>query len=651
MNKSIQNKINGYFQKYKNVFSNTNIRSSNLNTNQDTPQQNEVASHEAANAMRNQVIANSNISINNSNQTIQTNNEGISNQQKLPENEKDLLSFIEDAVCNSKDLDNETIKTLLDNKHLGIISNPEHKNVYLCNLAKTTMQTKKAIKSDTIQILLNNIGNIDDDAKNEYLYNLAIAASKNTINENTLSQLSWTASKTSNLNNATILMLLTNTERINNIDLKNNSLCSIAKAASQTLNLDNDTIQKLLNNIGNIDDDDAKNEYLNNLSKAASQTLNLNDETIKTLISKDNISLIKNKDDYLCNISIATANIQNLDNTTISTLLDEQHLDIISSQEKKREYLYNIAKAASKTQNLDNNTIQKLLNNIENINNGNKDGYLGFVAQAASKNKIDSFTIYQLAYEATTIPSLTNTTLKTLFKCIEKIEKKKDDSYYINYSLLNMAEAASKTQNIDYDIIQKLLDNIRNIDDGDKDGYLCNLAIAASKTPYLNNTTINTLLDEQHLDIISSQEKKRDYLYYLAIAASQNKNLNDETIKILLKNIGNIDDGNKDGYLGFVAQAVSKNKIDSYTVYYLSDTAAKTPGLTDTTITTILESVEKIDDNKNMGMSKNDCLPCLAEAASQTQNLNDETIKTLISKDNISLIKNKDEYLQSNSKS
>ena len=385
MNKSIPNKINGYFQKYKNVFSNTNIRSSNLNTNQDTPQQNEVASHEVANAMRNQVIANSNISINNSNQTIQTNNEGISNQQKLPENEKDLLYFIEDAVCNNKDLDNETIKTLLDNKHLGMISNLEHKNVYLCNLAKTTMQTKKAIKSDTIQILLNNIGNIDDDAKNEYLYNLAIAASKNTINENTLSQLSWTASKTSNLNNATILMLLTNTERINNIDLKNNSLCSIAKAASQTLNLDNDTIQKLLNNIGNIDDDDAKNEYLNNLSKAASQTLNLNDETIKTLISKDNISLIKNKDDYLHNISIAASQTKNLNDETIKTLISKDNISLIKN---KDDYLHNISIAASQTKNLNDETIKTLISKdcLEIINNQEyKNSYLYNVLIAASK--------------------------------------------------------------------------------------------------------------------------------------------------------------------------------------------------------------------------------------------------------------------------
>ncbi len=508
------------------------------------------------------------------------------------------------SSTNIKNLNN-VIEILLDNNILESLDDKNIKEQYLTNIAKAAANTKD-LSEDTIKTLYNNINNIDKDNKNEYLCNIAKAAANAAdLSKDTILSLSEAAANTKNLTSDTINFFVNN---INNIDKDNKAkyLCNIAQAASNTKDLSSDTIKTLLNNKDHIDDEN-KDEYLTNIAQAASKSKNINSLDFIFLLHNSIITSINNdnKAKYLCNIAKAAVNTEDLSSAIITILLN--NIDNIEDKNKKAEYLCNIAKAAVNTKDLSEDTIKTLCDNIDNIEDKNKKAeYLCNIAKAVSKldnlfpdekiikelykhinsikdNDKQGKALYALleATSKTASKTLVNEAIKVF---LNKCQNNKVENIPIQlafYKLISIVDDNSFRfgSNKTIQNLVNIWDNIKfqntknsetqKITTAEQYKNLClaHIAHATAKSTSLNNDTMTKLLDK--IDDISStnektkKQKQLAYIYTLSENLKINKKVNKDIIKSLFNkalNYGMFEDDNTNTHM---QRTFVRNLIDA----------------------------------------------------------------------------------------
>ena len=416
--------------------------------------------------------------------------------------------------------------------------------------------------TEVINFLSHNtlFDELDPNSKTQYLFNLLIAASKNTPYKDTL-----LVNQSQTFNNDTIQTLINNISSIKDDNIKNIYLMYLAQAVSQTKNLSKDIILSL-------------SQTFTNINK-------IEEEIIKILVKNIKNIAKNNKNEYLCFIVEAVNKTYNIKNDTIKTLLG--NLTYIN-KDKKSEYLYFIAEAANKTYDLKDDTFKTLLGNLTYLNEDKKSEYLDNITKAASQTKnLSKKTILLLSQTAAKSYGLKNDTINILinfFKQTKFTKKKKEKllidiiqaavntdkiNYSTKYSLIDIAkknnintpelirltkkDIKTKIQTeksfcdyVDYkakykdEDINEFIDILNNNSMCEMEHYNCLLKISKvlCQTNDLKEETIKKLLNQK--DLSKTNFPINTYLNYIANAI--NKMPNSENIKefILEKHISNI---------------------------------------------------------------------------------------------------------------
>ena len=360
--------------------------------------------------------------------------------------------------------------------------------------------------TEVINFLSHNtlFDELDPNSKTQYLFNLLIAASKNTPYKDTL-----LVNQSQTFNNDTIQTLINNISSIKDDNIKNIYLMYLAQAVSQTKNLSKDIILSL-------------SQTFTNINK-------IEEEIIKILVKNIKNIAKNNKNEYLCFIVEAVNKTYNIKNDTIKTLLG--NLTYIN-KDKKSEYLDNITKAASQTKNLSkktilllsqtaaksyglkNDTINILINFFKQtkFTKKKKEKLLIDIIQAAvNTDKINYSTKYSLIDIAKknniNTPELIRLTKKDIKT---KIQTEKSFCDYVDY------KAKYKDEDIN-----EFIDILNNNSMCEMEHYNCLLKISKvlCQTNDLKEETIKKLLNQK--DLSKTNFPINTYLNYIANAINK----------------------------------------------------------------------------------------------------------------------------------